>query len=149
MILLQYEIYFLLMWATGVISWVERIWKTDGVICVFPRICSRCGLVSKPHACILLLFSVTCIWFLYLVAICYQRYNYRGVLTTLKFNAFAFYTCIRRMEEILDAFADRVSKPRLFITDKMQIALGKLSCCIFIAECAWVLPHVLSPLPTS
>lgn len=31
---------------------------------------------------------------------------------------------IRRMEEILDAFADRVSKPRLFITDKMQIALG-------------------------
>ncbi|EPS68906.1 hypothetical protein M569_05862, partial [Genlisea aurea] len=30
----------------------------------------------------------------------------------------------KRMEEILDAFADRVSKPRLFITDKMQIALG-------------------------
>lgn len=28
------------------------------------------------------------------------------------------------MEEILDAYADRVSKPRLYITDKMQIALG-------------------------
>ena len=27
---------------------------------------------------------------------------------------------------MLDAFADRVSKPRLFLTDKMQIALGKL-----------------------
>lgn len=26
---------------------------------------------------------------------------------------------------MLDAFADRVSKPRLFITDKMQIALGE------------------------
>ncbi|KAH6796196.1 hypothetical protein C2S51_037182 [Perilla frutescens var. frutescens] len=30
----------------------------------------------------------------------------------------------KRMEEMLDAFADRVSKPRLFITDKMQIALA-------------------------
>ncbi|KAG8362718.1 hypothetical protein BUALT_BualtUnG0047100 [Buddleja alternifolia] len=30
----------------------------------------------------------------------------------------------KRMEQILDAFADRVSKPRLFITDKMQIALA-------------------------
>lgn len=28
------------------------------------------------------------------------------------------------MEEMLDAYADRVSKPRLYITDKMQIALG-------------------------
>ena len=26
---------------------------------------------------------------------------------------------------MLDAFADRISKPRLFLTDKMQIALGK------------------------
>lgn len=25
---------------------------------------------------------------------------------------------------MLDAYADRVSKPRLYITDKMQIALG-------------------------
>lgn len=30
------------------------------------------------------------------------------------------------MEEMLDAYADRVSKPRLYITDKMQIALGTL-----------------------
>lgn len=27
---------------------------------------------------------------------------------------------------MLDAFADKVSKPRLYLTDKMQIALGKL-----------------------
>lgn len=32
----------------------------------------------------------------------------------------------RRLEDILDAFADRVSKPRLFLTDKMQIALGEI-----------------------
>ncbi|KAL5781083.1 hypothetical protein ACOSP7_006112 [Xanthoceras sorbifolium] len=30
----------------------------------------------------------------------------------------------KRLEAILDAFADRVSKPRLFLTDKMQIALA-------------------------
>ncbi|KAF4358266.1 hypothetical protein G4B88_027743 [Cannabis sativa] len=30
----------------------------------------------------------------------------------------------RRLEDILDTFADRVSKPRLFLTDKMQIALA-------------------------
>lgn len=30
------------------------------------------------------------------------------------------------MEEMLDAFADRISKPRLSLTDKMLISLGKL-----------------------
>ncbi|KAI3407480.1 uncharacterized protein J3R85_020961, partial [Psidium guajava] len=30
----------------------------------------------------------------------------------------------KRLEDILDAFAERVSKPRLFLTDKMQIALA-------------------------
>ena len=32
----------------------------------------------------------------------------------------------RKMEEMLDAFADRISKPRLSLTDKMLISLGKL-----------------------
>jgi hypothetical protein len=31
----------------------------------------------------------------------------------------------RRLEDILDAFADKVAKPHLFLTDKMLIALGK------------------------
>jgi hypothetical protein len=30
----------------------------------------------------------------------------------------------RKMEDMLNAFADRVSKPRLFLTDKMLLALG-------------------------
>ncbi|RZC63131.1 hypothetical protein C5167_024909 [Papaver somniferum] len=30
----------------------------------------------------------------------------------------------RKLEDILDTFADRVSKPRLYLTDKMQIALA-------------------------
>lgn len=41
-------------------------------------------------------------------------------------------TCLyRKLEDTLDAFADRVSKPRLFLTDKMQIALGKVYVCWF------------------
>lgn len=35
-----------------------------------------------------------------------------------------FWKVYRRLEEMLDAFADRVSKPRLYLTDKMQIALA-------------------------
>ncbi|XP_031481684.1 gamma-secretase subunit APH1-like isoform X2 [Nymphaea colorata] len=35
-----------------------------------------------------------------------------------------FWKMYKRLEDILDAFADRVSKPRLFLTDKMQIALA-------------------------
>lgn len=30
----------------------------------------------------------------------------------------------RKMEDMLNAFADRVSKPRLFLTDRMLLALG-------------------------
>ncbi|CAI9102925.1 OLC1v1001319C1 [Oldenlandia corymbosa var. corymbosa] len=35
-----------------------------------------------------------------------------------------FWRVYKKLEDILDAFADRVSKPRLFLTDKMQIALA-------------------------
>ena len=35
-----------------------------------------------------------------------------------------FIDLIRKMEDMLDAFADRAAKPRLYLTDKMQIALG-------------------------
>nr|GMD97800.1 gamma-secretase subunit APH1-like [Ipomoea batatas] len=35
-----------------------------------------------------------------------------------------FWKVYKRLEDILDGFADRVSKPRLFITDKMLISLG-------------------------
>ncbi|KAH9727682.1 gamma-secretase subunit APH1-like [Citrus sinensis] len=35
-----------------------------------------------------------------------------------------FWKVYKRLEDTLDAFADRVGKPRLFLTDKMQIALG-------------------------
>ncbi|KAL8139639.1 hypothetical protein V2J09_005660 [Rumex salicifolius] len=35
-----------------------------------------------------------------------------------------FWKVYKRLEDLLDAFADRISKPRLFLTDKMQIALA-------------------------
>ncbi|CAB4263689.1 unnamed protein product [Prunus armeniaca] len=35
-----------------------------------------------------------------------------------------FWKVYKRLEDTLDAFADRVSKPRLYLTDKMQIALA-------------------------
>ncbi|XP_021832288.1 gamma-secretase subunit APH1-like [Prunus avium] len=35
-----------------------------------------------------------------------------------------FWRVYKRLEDTLDAFADRVSKPRLYLTDKMQIALA-------------------------
>ncbi|KAF6162180.1 hypothetical protein GIB67_008309 [Kingdonia uniflora] len=35
-----------------------------------------------------------------------------------------FWKGYKRLENILDAFADRARKPRLFLTDKMQIALA-------------------------
>lgn len=41
-------------------------------------------------------------------------------------NIFFLACYFRRLEDTLDAFADRVSKPRLYLTDKMQIALGEL-----------------------
>nr|VDD16996.1 unnamed protein product [Brassica rapa] len=32
----------------------------------------------------------------------------------------------KRLDDVLDSFADRISRPRLFLTDKLQIALGTL-----------------------
>lgn len=55
----------------------------------------------------------------------------------------------RKLEDLLDAFADRVSKPRLYHTDKMQIALGEflrairlsvISMFILIGGCDYVDP---------
>ncbi|KAI5658103.1 hypothetical protein M9H77_26896 [Catharanthus roseus] len=49
------------------------------------------------------------------------------ILTSVAFQEglrILFWRVYMKLEDILDAFADRVSKPRLFLTDKMQIALA-------------------------
>lgn len=55
---------------------------------------------------------------------------YTGVAFTfcvwiINFILFFLFILCRRLEDMLDAFADRVSKPHLHLTDKMLIALGK------------------------
>lgn len=47
-------------------------------------------------------------------------------MVNIGINIFFLACYFRRLEDTLDAFADRVSKPRLYLTDKMQIALGEL-----------------------
>ncbi|ONK77265.1 uncharacterized protein A4U43_C02F4770 [Asparagus officinalis] len=49
------------------------------------------------------------------------------ILTSVAFQEgirLVFWKLYKRLEDMLDAFADRVSKPRLYWTDKMQIALA-------------------------
>ncbi|KAK8921568.1 Gamma-secretase subunit APH1-like [Platanthera zijinensis] len=49
------------------------------------------------------------------------------ILTSVVFQEgirFVFWKLYKKLEEILDLFADRTSKRRLFLTDKLQIALA-------------------------
>ena len=55
----------------------------------------------------------------------------------VKFMIFLFFCWLnfRKLEDILDAFADRVSKPQLFLTYKMKIPLGYAACLsLWVAE---------------
>ncbi|XP_020586270.1 gamma-secretase subunit APH1-like isoform X2 [Phalaenopsis equestris] len=49
------------------------------------------------------------------------------ILTSVSFQEgvrLIFWKLYKRLEEMLNSFADRTSKPRLFLTDKMQIGLA-------------------------
>ncbi|KAH0453550.1 hypothetical protein IEQ34_017874 [Dendrobium chrysotoxum] len=49
------------------------------------------------------------------------------IVTSVSFQEgvrLVFWKLYKKLEEMLNAFADRTSKPRLFLTDKMQIGLG-------------------------
>ncbi|OMO79534.1 Gamma-secretase subunit Aph-1 [Corchorus olitorius] len=97
------------------------------------------SVISKKPFLILTVLSSTLVWLISLIIL---SGIWRGFLplksTTwwpfaiLIFSSVAFQEGLRllfwkvykRLEDILDAFADRVSKPRLYLTDKMQIALA-------------------------
>ncbi|XP_020586271.1 gamma-secretase subunit APH1-like isoform X3 [Phalaenopsis equestris] len=52
------------------------------------------------------------------------------ILTSVSFQEgvrLIFWKLYKRLEEMLNSFADRTSKPRLFLTDKMQIGLAIIS----------------------
>ncbi|XP_026444175.1 gamma-secretase subunit APH1-like [Papaver somniferum] len=50
--------------------------------------------------------------------------GFQEILRVFFRNVTANFILYRKLEDILDTFADRVSKPHLYLTDKMQIALA-------------------------
>ncbi|PIN03154.1 putative membrane protein [Handroanthus impetiginosus] len=97
------------------------------------------AVISHKPFLILTLLSSTLTWLMSLIALsavwraflpfktaAWWPYAF-VILTSVAFQEalrIFLWRLYKRMEAILDAFADRVSKPRLFITDKMQIALA-------------------------
>ncbi|KAK9672269.1 hypothetical protein RND81_12G088000 [Saponaria officinalis] len=109
------------------------------LIALGPSLSLFISLISHKPFLILTLLSSTLLW---LVSLILLSGLWRGflpfksttwwpyailVVTSVCFQeAFRilFWKAYQRLEVLLDAFADRVSKPRLFLTDKMQIALA-------------------------
>ncbi|KAK3016033.1 hypothetical protein RJ639_005293 [Escallonia herrerae] len=83
------------------------------LVALGPSLSLFVAVISKKPFLILTLLSSTLVWLISLIAL---SAVWRGFLP-LKSTAW-------RLEEILNGFADRVSKPRLYLTDKMQIALA-------------------------
>lgn len=97
------------------------------------------SVIAKKPFLILTLLSSTLLW---LVSLILLSVVWRGFLplkssaiwpfgvlliTSVSFQEglrLLFWKIYKRLEDMLDAFADRVSKPRLFLTDKLQIALA-------------------------
>ncbi|XP_074320038.1 gamma-secretase subunit APH1-like [Silene latifolia] len=109
------------------------------LIALGPSLSLFISLISKKPFLILTVLSSTLLW---LVSLILLSGLWRGFLpfkstswwpyAILVFTSVCFQEGLRillwkaykRLEVMLDAFADRVSKPRLFLTDKMQIALA-------------------------
>ncbi|KAL5703027.1 hypothetical protein ACHQM5_028171 [Ranunculus cassubicifolius] len=97
------------------------------------------AVISKKPFLILTVLSSTLLW---LVSLIILSGLWRGflplkttawwpyailIITSVIFQEalrILFWKVFKRMEDILDSIADRLSKPRLFLTDKMQIALA-------------------------
>jgi len=97
------------------------------------------AVISKKPFLILTLLSSTLVWLISLIVLSGVWRAFLPLETTawwpygiLILTSVVFQEGIRvvlwrvykRLEDVLDAFADRVAKPRLFLTDKMQIALA-------------------------
>ncbi|CAA2985371.1 gamma-secretase subunit APH1-like [Olea europaea subsp. europaea] len=110
------------------------------------------AVIAKKPFLILTLLSSTLVWLISLIVLsglwrAFLPFKTGSlwpctliILTSVAFQEALrplFWKIYKRLEDILDAFADRVSKPRLFITDKMQIALA-------VIALAFVTIHTLS-----
>ncbi|XP_057546901.1 gamma-secretase subunit APH1-like isoform X1 [Amaranthus tricolor] len=110
-----------------------------GLIALGPSLSLFVSVIAKKPFLILTVLSSTLLW---LVSLIILSGIWRGFLPfnstawwpygLLVFSSVCFQEGLRillwkvykRLEDMLDAFADRISKPRLFLTDKMQIALA-------------------------
>ncbi|XP_051123429.1 gamma-secretase subunit APH1-like [Andrographis paniculata] len=104
-----------------------------------PSLSLFAAVISPKPFLVLTLLSSTLLWLMSLIALsalwrAFLPFKTSAwwpyalvILTSVVFQEglrLFLWRLYKRMEEILDAFADRVSKPRLYITDKMQIALA-------------------------
>ncbi|RAL47874.1 hypothetical protein DM860_011459 [Cuscuta australis] len=97
------------------------------------------AVISQKPFLVLTLLSSTLVWLTSLIVLSALWKAFLPIekatwwpYALILFSSVAFQEALRpflwrlyqRLEDVLDAFADRISKPRLFITDKMQIALA-------------------------
>ncbi|GAB2283879.1 hypothetical protein Dimus_018364 [Dionaea muscipula] len=109
------------------------------LIALGPSLSLFISVISKKPFLILTVLSSTLLWlvslivlsgfwraFLPLKSTTWWPYGIL-VLTSISFQEVLrvfFWKVYKRLEDMLDAFADRLSKPRLLLNDKMQIALA-------------------------
>lgn len=104
-----------------------------------PSLALFTAVISPKPFLVLILLSSTLLWLMSLIVLSAvwrafipfktaSSWPYALViLTSVAFQEVLrvfLWRLYKWMEEVLNAFADRVSKPRLYITDKMQIALA-------------------------
>ncbi|KAF5742726.1 hypothetical protein HS088_TW09G00784 [Tripterygium wilfordii] len=109
------------------------------LIALGPSLSLFVSVISKKPFLILTVLSSTLLWLISLIILSGVWRAFLPlksntwwpyailIMTSVAFQEglrLLFWKVYKRLEDILDAFADRVSKPRLFLTDKMQIALA-------------------------
>lgn len=109
------------------------------LIALGPSLSLFISLISHKPFLILTLLSSTLVWLISLIVLSgfwraflplktssWWPYAFL-ILTSVGFQEalrLVLWRAYKKLEDMLDAFADRIRKPRLFLTDKMQIALA-------------------------
>ncbi|KAK1289876.1 Gamma-secretase subunit APH1-like [Acorus calamus] len=109
------------------------------LITLGPALSLFASVIGKKPFLVLTVLSSTLLWLISLIVL---SALWRGflplrmgawwpygllIITSVGFQEgvrILFWKVYKRLEDLLDSFADRVSKPRLMVTDKMQIALA-------------------------
>ncbi|XP_047310235.1 gamma-secretase subunit APH1-like [Impatiens glandulifera] len=109
------------------------------LVALGPSLSLFIAVISKKPFLILTVLSSTLVWLISLIVLsgawrAFLPLNTASwwpyailIITSVGFQELVrifFWKAYKKLEDVLDAFADRVSKPRLFWTDKMQIALA-------------------------